>query len=85
MPRLPKKVIRAQWWFLIKKADEVFKWNSGEGYITDVDISKDGKYIAVAQMMSDGDETYSKIRVMNTSNGQESGTAICEDTLIAKN
>lgn len=67
-----------------KKANEVFKWNSGEGYITDVDISKDGKYVAVAQMMSDGDETYSKVRVMNTTNGQESGTAICEDTLIAK-
>ena len=43
LPRLPKKVIRGTVVVFNKKADEVFKWNSGEGYITDVDISKDGK------------------------------------------
>lgn len=67
-----------------KKGDELFKWNSGEGYIIDIDISSDGKSVAVAQMMSDGDETYSKIHIINISNGKETGCYVCEDSLVAK-
>ncbi len=67
-----------------KKGDELFKWNSGEGYIIDIDISSDGKSVAAAQMMSDGDETYSKIHIINISNGKETGCYVCEDSLVAK-
>lgn len=67
-----------------KKAEEIFKWNSGEGYITDVDISNDGKYVAVAQMMSDRDEVYSKVHVINISNGKEVSVTECPAQLIAK-
>ncbi len=66
-----------------RKGNEIFRWNSGEGYIIDLDISDDGKSIAVAQMMSDGEETYSKIHVINISSGNESGSYICEGSLVA--
>ncbi len=66
-----------------KRAEEIFKWNSGEGYITDIDISNDGKYVAVSQMMSDRDEVYSKIHVINITNGQKSANIECASALIA--
>ncbi len=66
-----------------RKGNEIFRWNSGEGYIIDLDISSDGKSIAVAQMMSDGAETYSKIHVINISSGNESGSYVCEGSLVA--
>ncbi len=66
-----------------RKGEEIFKWNSGEGYITDLDISNDGKSIAVAQMMSDGDETYSKIHIISISSGKETGSYVCEKSLTA--
>ena len=66
-----------------RKGEEIFKWNSGEGYITDLDISNDGRSIAVAQMMSDGDETYSKIHIISVSSGKETGSYVCEKSLTA--
>ena len=66
-----------------RKGEEIFKWNSGEGYITDLDISNDGRSIAVAQMMSDGDETYSKIHIISISSGKETGSYVCERSLTA--
>lgn len=67
-----------------KKGNEIFKWNSGEGYITDVDISSNGRYITVSQLMSDKEMTYSKVRILNISNGQEVGNVTCEDSLVSK-
>lgn len=67
-----------------KKGNEIFKWNSGEGYITDVDISANSRAVAVSQMMSDGEETYSKIHVMNISSGNEIACVTCEGALVAK-
>lgn len=67
-----------------KKAEEIFKWNSGEGYIIDIDISNDGRYVAAVQMMSDRDEVYSKIHVINISSGQETAVMECESSLISK-
>lgn len=67
-----------------KKAEEIFKWNSGEGYIIDIDISNDGRYVVVAQMMSDREEVYSKIHVINISSGQETAVMECESALISK-
>lgn len=67
-----------------KKAEEIFKWNSGEGYITDIDISNNGKYIAVAQMMSDRNEVYSKIHVINVSAEKEVSVTECASQLVTK-
>lgn len=67
-----------------KKSEEIFKWNSGEGYITDVDISDNGKYVAAAQVMSDRDEVYSKIHVLNIKNGREVSVTECPSQLIAR-
>lgn len=66
-----------------KKAEEIFKWNSGEGYIMDIDISNDGKYVAIAQMMSDRSEAYSKIHIIKISNGHEIANVECKNSLIA--
>ncbi len=66
-----------------RKGKEVFKWNSGEGYIIDLDISDDGKYIAVAQMMSDGDEAYSKIHIISIKGGNELGCFTCGGEIAA--
>lgn len=67
-----------------KHGDEIFKWNSGEGYITDIDISDSGKYIAVAQMMSDRDEVYSKIHILNISKKREISVSECTAQLVTK-
>ena len=66
-----------------RKGNEIFKCNSGEGYIIDLDISNSGKLIAVAQMMSDGTETYSKIHIINISSGNETGSYTCDGSLVA--
>lgn len=44
---------------------EKFKWYSGSGYIGDIDISPDGKSIAAAQLMTDGEQLYSRIMIIN--------------------
>ena len=49
-----------------KSGKETFKWYSGSGYIGDIDISSDGKSIAVAQLMADKEQIYSRIMVINT-------------------
>lgn len=67
-----------------RKGEEIFKWNSGEGYITDVDISRDGNAIVVARVMSDGEESYSKIHVISVKNGKEIGSRVCDKSLVAK-
>ena len=67
-----------------RNGNEIFKWNSGEGYIIDVDISNDGRSVAVAQMMSDGTEAYSRIHILNISNGEETAGFVCDGDLVAK-
>lgn len=39
----------------------LYTWHSGEGYITDVDLSKNGQYLVVAQLMSDAETAYTRI------------------------
>ncbi len=48
-----------------KKGRELFRWNSGEGYIMDLDISDNGHYLAVAQLSSEGTQADAKIQFID--------------------
>lgn len=50
---------------LDKKGREVFGWNSGDGYIMDVAVSENGRYLAVAQMLSGGEQADSRIQFID--------------------
>ena len=39
-----------------KRGRELYVWNSGGGYITDIDLTDNGRYIAAAQLTGDGEE-----------------------------
>lgn len=62
--------------------NEKVRYNSGEGYITDVAISGAGAYIAVAQMLTDSTKAYSRIQVITTANGEVASTIACGDSMI---
>ncbi len=48
-----------------KKGKELFRWNSGDGYIMDLDLSDDGHYLAVAQLSSAGTKADAKIQFVD--------------------
>ena len=48
-----------------KKGREKFSWNSADGYIMDVAINPSGRYIAVAQLSSQGQVADSKIQFID--------------------
>lgn len=48
-----------------KKGKELFRWNSGDGYIMDLDISDDGHYLAVAQLSSAGSQADARIQFID--------------------
>ncbi len=48
-----------------KKGKEIFQWNSGDGYIMDLDISDNGHYLAVAQLSSEGEQADSRIQFID--------------------
>lgn len=48
-----------------KKGKELFSWNSGDGYIMDVAINKNGRYLAVAQLISSGSQASSRIQFID--------------------
>ena len=53
-----------------KMGKQFFKWYSGSGYIGDVDISQD-KQLAVAQLMTDKEQLYTRIMVTDTDSDKE--------------
>ncbi len=53
-----------------KGGNELFKWHSGSGYIGDIDVSPNNK-LAAAQVMTDKEELYSKILLINPSSQKE--------------
>ncbi len=48
-----------------KKGRELFRWNSGDGYIMDLDISDNGHYLAVAQLSSAGSQADARIQFID--------------------
>ena len=45
---------------------EVYAWSSGSGYISDIDLSDNGRYLAVSQIVVDNGKTDSKIQIVDT-------------------
>ena len=66
-----------------KRGEEVFKWNSGEGYIIDAAISENNRYVAVSQMMSDSETVYSRIIVLSVDDGSVISTSTRNDSLVS--
>lgn len=50
---------------LDKKGRELFRWNSGDGYIMDLDISDNGHYLAVAQLSDSGSQADARIQFID--------------------
>ena len=73
-----------------KRGKELYEWNSGSGYITDVDITDNGKYLAVSQLMTDGSAPDTRIQIIDTHRGEtvataERGGEICAEVRFASN
>lgn len=66
-----------------KKGNERFRWNSGEGYITDVAFSEDGNWLAVAQLSSEGSRADSRIQFIDMRKKKVTATAEKNGSLIA--
>lgn len=67
-----------------KSGKETYVWNSYSGYITDVDITDNGRYLAVAQLVTDNKKADSKIQFIDTARGEVIGTVDKPDEAIAK-
>lgn len=58
-----------------RRGKELYEWNSGSGYITDVDITDNGKYLAVSQLITDGATPDTRIQIIDTHRGEVISTA----------
>lgn len=58
-----------------KRGREMYVWNSGGGYITDVELTDNGRYLVAAQMVGDGEEASAKIQFIDTGRGEVVNTA----------
>ncbi len=67
-----------------KRGREIYAWNSGSGYITDIDITARGRYLAVAQLVEGDGEVSSKIQFIDTSRGEVISTAERNGELAAE-
>lgn len=69
---------------LNKKGRELFRWNSGDGYIMDLDISDNGHYLAVAQLSSEGTEADTRIQFIDLYQKKVIQTAERPGTIIGE-
>ncbi len=53
-----------------KRGREIYAWNSGGGYVTDIELSDNGRYLAVAQLVTDGAEATCKLQFIDTGRGE---------------
>lgn len=67
-----------------KKGRELFAWNSGEGYLMDVAINNNGKYVAAAQLLSDAENISSRIQFIDIHRKKVIRTADRTDTLVSQ-
>lgn len=67
-----------------KKGKEKFSWNSGEGYILDIALDDRGRYLAVAQLSSDGQQADSRIQFIDLRRKAVVATAEKQDTVITE-
>ena len=67
---------------LDKKGREKYRWHCGEGYLTDVDLSPNGRYVAVSLITTDERAAGSKLVVLDTKAGTVFGQATRPDTVM---
>lgn len=53
-----------------KRGKEIYSWNSGSGYISDIEISDNGRYLVVAQLVSDGSCADTRLQFIDTRRGE---------------
>lgn len=58
-----------------KRGRELYVWNSGGGYITDIDLTDNGRYVAAAQLTGDGEEASTKLQFIDIRRGEVVATA----------
>ncbi len=67
-----------------KRGREIYVWNSGSGYITDIDITDNGRYLAVAQLLTEESVVNGRVQIIDTGRGEvissieRSGEAVVE-------
>ncbi len=67
-----------------KRGKELYEWNSGSGYITDVDITDNGKYLAVSQLMTDGASPDTRIQIIDTHRGETVASEVRSGEICAE-
>lgn len=58
-----------------KHGRETYVWNSGSGYITDIALSENGRYLAVAQLVTSEGACDTRLQIIDTGKGEVIGTA----------
>lgn len=53
-----------------KRGKEIYVWNSGSGYISDIEISDNGRYLVVAQLVTDAEEAETRLQFIDTRRGE---------------
>ena len=53
-----------------KRGREIYAWNSGSGYVTDIELSENGRYLIAAQLVTDGEEAVTRLQFIDTSRGE---------------
>ena len=66
------------------KGNEVFKWYSGEAYMTDAALSDDNRYLAVAQLMTNKEKVYSRMIFFDIEKNEQIAMEEREDCIIAE-
>ncbi len=66
-----------------RSGEETFKWYSGAGYIGNLDIDSKGNLV-VAQIMTDREEVYSRIMVLDSKNNKEPQCVAEKDGIVMK-
>lgn len=58
-----------------RHGNQIYEWYSGSGYVTDVELTENGRYLAVAQLISDGEVASTKIQFIDTRHDKVVATA----------
>ncbi len=66
-----------------KNGKDIFKWYSGTGYIGDIDIASKNK-LAVAQIMTDKEQVYSRIMLIDTRSPEKANCIAELDGIVMK-
>ncbi len=59
-----------------KRGKELYVWNSGSGYISDIEISDNGRYLVVAQLVTDSDQVETRLQFIDTRRGEIMATSV---------